>query len=636
MKLTSDSKKEFGKYLVAIHKYRNTAIDFSSYMRKMDELYMRESAILAGSSKDTVKAASRDIDGTFIAPVILPQLESARAYLTNLFLAQDPIFQAAGNKDNIDAATQFNLLLKRDADTEGWRSELSKGIIGGLKYNLMCEEVSYVTRKTFSVDPQKIGATREVLRQSNSVRNINLYNAVWDQTVSPSKIHSEGAFAGYVEFMSRIKLIKWFQELPAAGVQCSQEQMLAASKWLFQAEEPIIKSCTWNAKYIDDFRGNGGTISDFTGFWDNGAPAASYPTRYMSANTAELQFRGYQKFVLYVRILPQDFKVSVPSAKDPQIWKLIWVNNELVFAEQQTNAHQHFPMLFSEVLSDGLDYQTLSYAENLRDVQAIISKLWTAELKSTNRVIGDRAVYNPLSINGNHLKSKSGASKIPLTGAAASIGSDPRLAYYQIPYQDPALGLRMSQASQMFAMADKISGQNPTLQGNFVKGNKTDNQFQETVQGTEARLLLMAIMLETNLFTPMKEIIKTNVFQYKIDELVTDSVTKQPLQIDAQKLRQSQIDFELGDGLAAASAKAMLPVIGQSLQMMQVNPLLGQSYDIVGMVSYFLKLSGFRRIKDFEYTPEQKAQNAALLAQQAAAGSQSTAPNAQAAQTPTQ
>ena len=46
MKLTSDSKKEFGKYLVAIHKYRNTAIDFSSYMRKMDELYMRESAIL--------------------------------------------------------------------------------------------------------------------------------------------------------------------------------------------------------------------------------------------------------------------------------------------------------------------------------------------------------------------------------------------------------------------------------------------------------------------------------------------------------------------------------------------------------------------------------------------------------------
>lgn len=82
-----------------------------------------------------------------------------------------------------------------------------------------------------------------------------------------------------------------------------------------------------------------------SGFWDNGAPAASYPSRYMSAN-AELQFRGYQRFVLYVRILPQDFKVSVPSAKDPQIWKLIWVTNELVFAEQQTNAHQHFPMLF--------------------------------------------------------------------------------------------------------------------------------------------------------------------------------------------------------------------------------------------------------------------------------------------------
>ena len=635
MKLVDASKVELGKYIVAIHKYRNQAIDFSTYMRKMDELYMRETAILHGSGVEA-RAAAKDIDGTFIAPVILPQVESARAYLVNLFLAQDPIFQAAGNKDNVDAATQFNLLLKRDADAEGWRSELSKGLVGGLKYNLMCAETSYVERQTYSADPNKVGATKQVLRQSNSIKNINLYNGVWDQTVSPSKIHTEGAFAGYVEFLSRIKAIRWYQELPKSGIQCTQEQMLMAAKWLFQAEDPIIKSCTWNSKYIEDFKGSSAVTQDFTGFWDNEAPAKSYPSRYMSANSAELQFRGYQKFTLYARILPQDFKINVPTSGTPQIWKFVWINNALVFAEQQTNAHNNFPMIFSEVLSDGLDYQTLSYAENLRDVQAIISKLWTAELKSTNRVIGDRALYNPLYVNGNHLKSKSGAAKIPLTGAAASLNFDPRLAYYQIPYSDPALGLRMQQATQMFAMADKISGQNPTLQGNFVKGNKTDNQFQETVQGTEARLLLMAIGLETNFFTPMKEIIKTNVFQYKIDELVTDSVTKQPLTIDAAKLRQSQIDFELGDGLAASSAKAMLPVLGQALQMLQLNPMLAQSYDIVGMVSYFLKLSGFRRIGDFEYTPEQKQQNSQLLQQQAAAGANATSPNQQANQTPSQ
>lgn len=631
-KLSPEVKKSLLSYVSAIKRYQTTALDFASYMYKMDLLYAREAGIESTERVDPEE---------FVVPIVLPQVESARAYLVNIFLAQDPIFQAAGNKDQMDAATQFNLVMKRDADVEGWRSELSIALVDGLKYNLCCTEVDFVTRTVRTSDPDGGSAAKEVQRQANSLRRIPLHNAVWDRTVSPSKIHTEGAYAGYVEYYSRIALHQMLQDLPASGLQATAKEILDSNKFLFVATDPMIKPSAYNTNYVKDLgsgAGSGVTQIFSDGFFDEEAAKKEVKNgRYVNDPAGEQQFKGYHVFKLYVRIVPDEFGMNFPGSAMPQIWKLIYVNNVLAFAQQQTNMHSYLPMVFGQPLGDGLDYQTVSYAENLKDIQRMASKLWTAELKSTNRVIGDRAIYNPLYIDPQNLRSKSGSSKIPLRGGAASMNFNPALAYYQIPYNDPALGLRMNQAAQISTFGDKVGGQNPAFQGNFVKGNKTDNQFQETVQGTESRMLLMAIMLETGFFTPIKEMIKANILQYKANEVITDSSTGQPLKIDIATLRKGLIEFELGDGLAASAAKAMLPVLGNVLQATQANPALAQEYDVVSMFAYYAKLSGFRRIESFRFTQEQKAMNQQQLqlAAQAAAGGQVPG-TVSANQTPTQ
>ena len=109
------------------------------------------------------------------------------------------------------------------------------------------------------------------------------------------------------------------------------------------------------------------------------------------------------------------------------------------------------------------------------------------------------------------------------------------------------------------------------------------------------------------------------------------------MKIDIATLRKGLIEFELGDGLAASAAKAMLPVLGNVLQATQANPALAQEYDVVSMFAYYAKLSGFRRIESFRFTQEQKAMNQQQLqlAAQAAAGGQVPG-TVSANQTPTQ
>lgn len=628
MKLTAGQKESFARYIDHLRTVVVSTFDFRAYMRQMDGLYLRQGSLEEAQRRAKLVEAGKNPGPIqeIIAPVVLPQVEAAKAYLTNLFLAQDPIFQAAAPAQMLDAATQFNAIIKRDADAEGWRVELGNTLSSTLKYNLACVELDYVTRTTFqaasSAPGGKAGATaKEVVRKSNTLKNISLYTAFWDMSVPPTKVHTEGAFAGYSEVITKIAAAKMYRDLPTDGLQCSSAEMFAAPDGNWKLEYPALKLSAVSTKhFIDLGPGIGSTTTNFATFFEKfGVEANRLSVPQGKNGKKEIPASAeYVKTTIYLRALPVDFGLTKDPGSDlPKIFKLVYINSVLVWANVMTNFHDTLPMIFATAISDGLDYQTMSFAENVGDLQTFISRLWTGELKSLDRAIGDRAIYNPLAIDPSHLKSTSGAAKIPLKPAYAALPPDQqKQIYYPIPYEDRAMGTRVQHGQMLYGFAERVNGMNPTMQGAFVKGNKTDNQFQETVQATEARLLMMGIVLETTLFGPLKEMIKSNILQYAVDEIIFDPATQTPLEISADTLRKGQIAFELGDGMAASAAKAALPVIGQAFQIMAQDPNARAEYDVMGMLSYFIKLSGFRRIGDFRYTPEQKAQNEKLLAAQ--------------------
>lgn len=619
MRLTPKTVAALKTFVEATKDRSNRYFDFSHYMRKMDLLYLREQDAMNLADGRAGRLEAAQVNNEFVAPVVYPMVDSARAYFANMFLAQDPIFQAAGSKRGIDAATQFNAILKRDGDREGWRSALSLSILNGLKYNLTAVEVNWQTRTRKAIDP-KDGAVKDTASAGNSLKAVDLYNAWWDQAVPVQKIHTEGLYVGYSEPISAVGITQLYNDLPAEGRQCTVDAAKLSVFWnKFGVVTPFLKGVALSATHIQDLGANVGGVSavttDFSQFFESTpVEAKGIAGRGLFSQIENLTLKCYTKTTFYARIIPEVFGISMPGGDTPMVWKFIYINSALFWAGPEKAIHDYLPVIFCQPLNDGFQYQGISYAENLGDIQILASKLWTAELKSTDRIVGDRAIYNPRYIDAAHMRSKSPAAKIPLRAPANNQDFTMAKAYYQIPYQDSALGLRMGQSSQLFNLGNQLAGQNPTFQGSFVKGNKTDGQFAETIQGTESRMLLMALNWETDMFSPMKSIIKTNVLQFDVNSVLIDKETGAPINIDIQQLRAGNIEFELGDGLAASAAKSMLPVMEKGFAFLQTNPIMAQDYDVVGMFSYLMKLSGFRRIEDFRYTEEQKAQNAALLA----------------------
>lgn len=58
--------------------------------------------------------------------------------------------------------------------------------------------------------------------------------------------------------------------------------------------------------------------------------------------------------------------------------------------------------------------------------------------------------------------------------------------------------------------------------------------------------------------------------------------------------------------------------MGNAYQVLAQDPTARMRYDLLGMFTYMVKLSGFRRIDDFKYTPEQVQQNVQMMQANAA------------------
>jgi hypothetical protein len=101
----------------------------------------------------------------------------------------------------------------------GWTREFLKFFRNGFKYNLCALEVSWARKVTaafetdlsFSLSQAK---PKEVIWEGNSIRNMDMYNVIFDSRVAPCEMHTKGEFAGYTEVMSRIALKQFIQELP--------------------------------------------------------------------------------------------------------------------------------------------------------------------------------------------------------------------------------------------------------------------------------------------------------------------------------------------------------------------------------------------------------------------------------------
>src|SRR3990172_5990932 len=364
-------------------------------MRKIDLDYIRESdwtvenyrARIANAYGDSSKLQNITI------PVIKPQITSAVAYQSAVFLTDYPLFGVVSDPIYIDAALQMQSLIEENSIRGGWTRELMLYFNDGFKYNLSAIEVWWdrVVTAVLETDISYKGGSeakpKEIIWAGNCMKRWDPYNTYFDSRVIPYDISSKGEFAGHTEVMSRTALKTFINSLDTKLIENIKEAF----------ESPSMLSSTSTGT------GDGGYFIPQINPQAllNVDPLDSMDWMGWAALTSKsnppINYRNlYEVSTEYVRIIPSDFGLRVPAPNTPQVWKQIIVNHSVViYAERQTNAHEKIPVFFGSPSEDGLGYQTKSLASDALPFQQVASGLMNSVIAGRRRAVTDRVLYDP-------------------------------------------------------------------------------------------------------------------------------------------------------------------------------------------------------------------------------------------------
>lgn len=533
-------------------------------------------------------------------PIITPQVSVAVAYLSRTFLSAKGIFPVAAAPEAQAAAMQYGALLEEFANMWQWRRNFMLAFEDGAKYNLMAVEAAWNSKSVGLVDSKfvensSVLATKKEVQAGFCIKRLDLYNTFWDMSVEPAKVAEEADFAGYYEVMTTMRLRRFLDSLPDK------------SNYNHKLMDILDSVPTSQNYYVPRINVSSTNLAKGPVNWDT----------FLTDGSAILPHATmHEVTTLYARIIPKQLDITkgVPAPGSPQIWKFVIVNGmHVVYAERRTNAHDKLPIVFGQPREGGLSYQSKSLAEELYDVQKLSSVLWSMEVESTRRIISDRGLYDPSKVRPEDINDPSSTAKIPVRNTA--YGQPLAAAYQPIPYSDPGLGSRAGIAQQLTQFANAVSGYNQVQQGQFVKGNKTNDQFDQVMQNSDARQVMMALLIEDQFFTPIKELLKSDLLQYQQPVEIFDKESGQMVKVDSAILRNRQADFTIADGLIGTDKLMSTELLSGALQMVASSPQLAEEYNIGKLFSHLMSLRGAKHLDKFEKTDQEKQ---AMAQQQAA------------------
>lgn len=591
-----------------IHFYRSCASITSSVwnireqMLAVDKLYMREVDRTLEDAKAKMANAAGDPTKfqNIVVPVVMPSVEAAVTYQTSVFLTGVPLFGVSSTAAHADAALQMESIIDDQSIRGGWARELQLLFRDGFKYNFAAAEVDWTRKKIFSPEtdldfsPSQAKPV-ETYWEGNTLKRLDPYNIIFDARYKPTEMSARGEFAGYTELVSHVELRQLMYEL----------SYRMNTKQAYESASGALGMAFPYNYYIPQL--NPTALLDQSSFsavdWMAWAGLQERKTNISFKNT-------YFKTTFYARIVPADFGIASAAAHVPQIWKFIIINNQvLIYAERQTNAHNLIPILFAQPLEDGLGYQTKSLARNSEPFQSIASALANSSIQARRRAIADRGLYDPTKVDAKQINNESASAKIPVKPAA--YGKPLSEAYYPIPFRDEQSAQAMADMQAMIRLNEQAVGQNQAQQGQFVKGNKTLFEYQDVMSNASGRSQAISILLETQFFTPLKEILKLNVLQYQQSTTVFNRETEEVIPIDPVALRQATLAFKVSDGLVPASKQMNTEAFQSAVQTIAAVPQLAGAYNLGPMFSYLFK-SQRADVAQFEKTQEEVQYEQAL------------------------
>lgn len=527
-------------------------------------------------------------------PILQPNIDAAHAFLTGLFLAERPIFSVVS--DSIEKSTeakQMEAIVGENSTQTGWARQLSMCLKNALKYNIGAVSVEWLIRESFKfITDTNVSFTEAVvettMRAGNEIVNHDMYNTFYDTSVAAGDVYKDGDFGGSVDRLTAAQLHRYITDLSAnQGVLMNVKdnsklwQSSVYHNWYFEPnvlnEDTVHTGTDWNRFFYTVPRGSG-------------------PMQFNNLST-------YERVRYHRRIIPSVFGIRVPDANKLQLWYFVEINNIIIYAERKTTAHQHLPMIFFQPIEDSLRHQTKGLGANLKPYQNLSGTMYRAKIASLARSLSDRGLYDPNMVSEKDINSVIPTAKIPVR--PKGYGTKISDAYFPIPYDDTNARSLYQDIGFVDAQAEKIAHINKAQKGQFTKGNRTAEEFNEIMGNADSPQLAMALLLEYQAFTPLKYIVKVNILQYQNVTAIEDPNTNELVTIDPVELRKAIVNFKLADGLVTEDELLGAQETIQAFQVMSTTAEGNVEYDLVGMMAEVMG-RGNSRLSKWKRTPEDR------------------------------
>lgn len=580
--ISKDAQKKVIEQLSRCVGMFGTTYNIRDRMKDIDRAYLRNT----DSTKETqAAAAAQKSDPTkfvnVIMPIVKPQVESAVAHLADVFLSGLPIFGVSAAPPYQDAAMQMETILKDQEDMGGWNSQLQSCFRDGKKYNLMAAEVSWEKNQLPTIKSD-VGAQNtakivpEVFWEGNNIKRMDMYNTFWDLRCDPNKVHSNGEFAGYNELKSYVELVRMMWKL--GNTQLNRKDALASRMSFTGGSSPST-----TAFHIPEINSKA--------IVDNKNAAFNWSSWFGNTPTDESGVKLADSFVVttfFLRLQPITYDLNVPSPKTPAVWKFVVVNGQhIIFAEQLRSAHEYLPIVLSTMDCGDLGYQENGLAAEMIPYQQLASAYANGGVASMRKSVNDRMIYDPSKIEKKDIENSNPSSKIPLK--SSHYGKPINEAVFPIPYRDVITPVAIQGVGQINSYANQASGQNPAMQGQFVKGNKTLHEYADVQNNANGRNVNTAVNVENNFMKPIKDMLRMNILQFQGTASIYSEVSDAIVEIDPVVLRQAVFKFKMSDGLTPADKVMNADAFAMAFQMLATSPQLGAEFNLGDMASYMLK-----------------------------------------------
>lgn len=601
-KKSQDSLLSFAKKILEYHVSNST--ELHTKMDVIDEAYARYTRSQKSPMPDGIDSRAGDTscdvfatDDKVTPPIVVSQVDSYVGYLADVFLSGYPMFPVVSTPATRKTAEQLEVLMDDHAMLGGYARQLLMFFRDACKYNYGALEVSWEQLEQFSQVADFANPGNRKLSKSekyyNSVKRLNPRNVILDYSVLPGDVSRDGDYAGYIEEVSMTRLKRELMKL------ANQERAFNITEAMKTGRAVSVtdNSATFTpnptiSEYIagDSYKNKNGVDWDA---WVEGGKQGRKNPSYGAK---------YEKCVLYARIIPSDHGIVAPQPNTPQIWRLVVINNSvLVSAHRVISAYDHLPILIGQPIEDGFAAQTQSIAEGEIPFQEAAAKLYNIRFAAARRAVSDRALYNSNYIKPTDINSKAAAPKIPVNISPLSPIALSQL-YHQIPFDMRGTESTLQDAAQIVAFSKELHGLNNARTGQFQKGNKSVQEWNDVMGGSDNRLRLPALALEIQVFSPMKSIMVLNIFQYGENAAVVSQKTGEVVNVDIAQLRTAALSFRIADGYTPKSKLASTEAIAQGMTMVGNSQVLQQAYGAMlpGMFAHLMSLMGVRGLEEYD------------------------------------